>query len=114
MNQKRTRVPLPHPPPYRPSRASFWLTVVVGLLLAFTIGASIYLLVDSLINGAISTHNRTGPRHTYSLALQPRMFWFEVVWQSLVTLLLLSISVFGLWACRKAQEPADRPRRARR
>ncbi|PCR94286.1 hypothetical protein CP336_22725 [Pseudomonas fluorescens] len=95
MNQKRTRIPLPHPPPYRQSRTSFWLTLLVGLLLTFAIGASIYMIIDSLISGSITTTNR-GPRMTYLRDLQPHRYWFEVVWQSLVPLLLVSVALFGL------------------
>lgn len=95
MNQKRTRVLLPHPPPYRQSRTSFWLTLLVGLLITFAIGASIYMIIDSLISGSITTTNR-GPRTTYFRDLQPRRYWFEVVWQSLIPLLLLGVSSFGL------------------
>jgi len=95
MNQKRTRVPLPHPPPSRQSRISFWLTVLVGLLLTFAIGASLYMIVESLITGSITTNNR-GPRNTWLRDLQPHKYWFEVIWQSLGTLFLLAVSLFGL------------------
>ena len=95
MNQKRTRVPLPHPPPRRQSWISFWLTVLVGLLLMFAIGASLYMIVESLITGSITTNNR-GPRKTWLRDLQPHKYWFEVIWQSLGTLFLLAVSLFGL------------------
>ncbi|WP_409316369.1 hypothetical protein [Pseudomonas sp. KCJK9016] len=103
MNQKRTRVPLPHPPPYRQSRISFWLTVLVGLLLTFAIGASIYVIIDSLISGSITTSHR-GPRTTWLRDLQPRRYWFEVIWQSLCTLLLLAASLIGLRICLKVRK----------
>lgn len=103
MNQKRTRVPLPHPPPYRQSRASFWLTLLVGLLITFAIGASIYVIIDSLISGSITTTNR-GPRTTYLRDLQPHRYWFEVVWQTLPPLLLVSVALFGLRIHRKVRK----------
>ncbi|MFZ3280817.1 hypothetical protein [Pseudomonas sp.] len=109
MNQKRTRIPLPHPPPYRQSRTTFWLTVLVGVLIAFALCASIYILIDSWISGAITTTNR-GPKHTYHLAVQPRRFWIEFVSQSIGTVFLLAAGVFGLWIYRKVQEPAEKPK----
>ncbi|MHA3736107.1 hypothetical protein ACXR0M_10565 [Pseudomonas sp. Eth.TT006] len=108
MNQKRTRVPLPHPPPYRQSRISFWLMVLVGVLIAFLIGASIYLIAHSLSSGSITTWNRSGPRHTYTLALQPRMFWFEIVSQCVGTVFLIAVGWIGLWMHRMAREPSDK------
>jgi len=113
MNQKRTRVPLPHPPPYRQSRIAFWLTVLVGVLIAFLIAASTYLIVHSLISGSITTWNRTGPRHTYTLAQQPRMFWFEIVSQCVGTLFLIAVGWIGLWIHRMAREPGDKQKAKR-
>lgn len=113
MNQRKTRVPLPHPPPYRPSRVSDWLTLLVVVLMAFAIGASIWMLIDSWISGSITTTNR-GPRSTYTLAQQPRRFWFEFVWQSVGTVFLLAVGVFGVWIYRKVQEPVHTPKRKRR
>ncbi|RON71990.1 hypothetical protein [Pseudomonas fluorescens] len=109
MNQKRTRIPLPHPPPYRPSRATFWLTVLAGVLIAFALCASVYMLIDSWISGSITTTNR-GPKHTYTLALQPRRFWIEFVSQSIGTVFALIIGVFGVWIYRKVQEPVKKPK----
>ena len=109
MNQKRTRIPLPHPPPYRQSRATFWLTVLVGVLITFAVGASIWMLFDSWTSGSITTTNR-GPKDTYTLALQPRRFWIEFVSQSIGTAFLLFIGVFGLWIYRKVQEPVKKPK----
>ncbi|MFJ2486783.1 hypothetical protein [Pseudomonas sp. NPDC087639] len=109
MNQKRTRIPLPHPPPYRQSRATFWLTVFVGVLIAFAISASIYTLIENWISGSITTTNR-GPKDTYTLALQPRRFWIEFVSQCIGTVFLLLIGVFGLWIYRKVQAPAEKPK----
>jgi len=113
MNQKRTRVPLPHPPPYRPSRTSDWLTVLFVVLIAFAIGASIWMLIDSWISGSITTTNR-GPRSTYTLAEQPRRFWFEFVRQGVVMVLLLAIAVFGVWIYRKVHKPSNPANRKRR
>ncbi|TMU79710.1 hypothetical protein FGA82_11795 [Pseudomonas fluorescens] len=113
MNQRKTRVPLPHPPPYRPSRVTSWLTVLVALLITLAIGLSIWMLVDSWITGSITTNNR-GPRSTYTLALQPRQFWFEFFWQSVGTVFLLAVGVFGLWIYRKVQEPVHTPKSKRR
>ena len=113
MNQKRTRVPLPHPPPYHPSRTTYWLTILVALLIVFGIGASIWMLVDSWLTGSITTNNR-GPRSTYTLALQPRRFWVEFVSQSIGTVFLLAFSVFCLWVYRKVQEPVHTPKSKRR
>ncbi|MBK5378007.1 hypothetical protein JFT81_25650 [Pseudomonas sp. TH43] len=113
MNQKRTRVPLPHPPPYRPSRTTYWLTIFVALLIVFGISASIWMLVDNWLTGSITTNNR-GPRSTYTLALQPRRFWVEFVSQSIGTAFMLAFSVFGLWIYRKVQEPVHTPKSKRR
>lgn len=112
MNQKRTRIPLPHPPPYRPSRVTYWLTALVAVLMAFAIGASIYMLIDSWFTGSITTNNR-GPRSTYILALQPKLFWFEFAWQSVGTVFLLAVGVFGAWIYRKVQEPVHTPKHKR-
>ncbi|WKV96854.1 hypothetical protein PYV50_24990 [Pseudomonas sp. H22_DOA] len=109
MNQKRTRIPLPHPPPYRQSRATFWLTVLVGVLITFAFGASIWMLFDSWTSGSITTTNRD-PKDTYTLALQPRRFWIEFVSQSIGTVFLLFIGVFGLWIYRKVKEPVKKPK----
>ena len=92
---------------------TYWLTLLVAMLMALAIGASIYLLIESLITGSITTNNR-GPRSTYTLALQPRRFWFEFVWQSLCTSFLLAACVFGLWIYRKVLAPLHTPKRKRR
>ncbi|MFJ4250601.1 hypothetical protein [Pseudomonas sp. NPDC089741] len=102
-------MPLPHPPPYRPSRMTYWLTVLVAVLIAFAIGASIWMLVDSWITGSITTNNR-GPRSTYTLALQPRQFRAEFIKQSIGTVLMLVMGLFGLWIYRKVQEPVNSPK----
>lgn len=109
MNQKRTRVPLPHPPPYRQSRLSYWLTVLAGVLIAIAVCLSIYMLIESWVSGSITTNNR-GPRSTYTLALQPRRYWFEFVWQSFWTSFMLAIGVFGLWVYRKGRGREQRPK----
>ena len=108
MNQKRTRIPLPHPPPYRESRVSFWLHRLVGLLLTIAIGASVYLIVQSLLSGSISTMSRGGPSKTYTLALQPRLYWFQIAWQSFTTLLLMAILMIAWWISRKGRAPKDK------
>lgn len=109
MNQKRTRIRLPHPPPYRPSRWTFWLTVLAAVLIAFAVCLSIYMLIESWISGSITTNNR-GPRSTYTLALQPRRYWFEFVWQSFWTSFMLAIGVFGLWVYRKGRVREQKPK----
>ncbi|WWL43952.1 hypothetical protein V5O39_21885 [Pseudomonas parakoreensis] len=114
MNQKRTRVPLPHPPPYRQSRIAFWLMILVGILITFLIAASTYLIIHSLMSGSITTWNRSGPRHTYTLAQQPRMFWFEIVSQCVGTLFLIAVGWIGLWIHRMAREPGDKQKAKRR
>ncbi|WP_283181044.1 MULTISPECIES: hypothetical protein [unclassified Pseudomonas] len=91
---------------------TFWLTVLVGVLIAFAIGASIYMLIDSWISGSITTNNR-GPRDTYALALHPRRFWVEFVSQCIGTVFILLIGVFGVWVYRKVQEPAQKPKAKR-
>ena len=112
MNQKRTRVLLPHPPPYWQSRLSYWLTVLAGVLIAIAVCLSIYMLIESWISGSITTNNR-GPRSTYTLALQPRRYWFKFVWQSFWTAFMLAIGVFGLWIYRKGRVREQRPKRKR-
>lgn len=114
MNQKRTRVPLPHPPAYRQSRIAFWLMILVGILVAFLIAASTYLIIHSLLSGSITTWNRSGPRHTYTLAQQPRMFWFEIVSQCVGTLFLIAVGWIGLWIHRMAREPGDKQKAKRK
>jgi ABC-type Fe3+ transport system permease subunit len=109
MNQKRTRVPLPHPPAHQESRVSYWLTVLAGALIAIAICLSIYMLIESWISGSITTNNR-GPRRTYTLALQPRRYWFEFVWQSFWTAFMLAIGVFALWVYRKGRVREQRPK----
>ena len=103
----------PRPPApsaaYRPSRVTYWLTVLVAVLMAF---ASVHR------SGCWSTAGSLAPspptiaasRSAYTVALQPRRFWIEFVWQSIGTVFLLVIGVFGLWAYRKAQESVEKPK----
>ena len=66
-------------------------------------------LMACAVSGSITTNNR-GPRSTYTLALQPRRYWFEFVWQSFWTAFMLAIGVFGLWIYRKGRMREQRPK----
>ena len=82
--------------------------MLVGVLIAFVIAASTYLIIHSLLSGSITTWNRSGPRHTYTLAQQPRMFWFEIVSQCVGTVFLIAVGWIGLCIYRMAHEPSEK------
>ncbi|ERO65603.1 hypothetical protein [Pseudomonas piscis] len=109
MNQKRTRIPLPHPKPVD-NRSGAWLLLVVGTVLLLLSGLLAWTLAGALVDGQIVTGNRAGPRHLYSLALQPTQFYGELLWQGLTTLLLGALAAAALWIGRSLMV-ADRPRR---
>jgi hypothetical protein len=90
MNQKRTRVPLPHPPPHRESLASRGLAIMICLFLIGTGALLGYSAIDGVIHETITTATRGGPAKVYTLAGQPGMYWFHVVLQGLFGVLLLA------------------------
>ncbi|MFJ7796932.1 hypothetical protein [Pseudomonas sp. NPDC096950] len=113
MSQKKTRIPLPHPPPYRESRITLWLMNLVYLLIACSAGLLGYAVVDGLIHGSISTMNRHGPVVIYKLAQQPRMYWFLIVWHSASALGLLALGAGAFWLHRIVLAAPDKPKRKR-
>ncbi|MFJ2321713.1 hypothetical protein [Pseudomonas sp. NPDC087817] len=110
MNQKRTRIPLPHPPPYRQSRLSICLTILFSVFLVCLGGMLCYLVIDGLEQGSITMITRGGPARTYTLAAQPSLYWFEIVWQGLFALLLLAAGPGWYWVNRISR-PAAQPKR---
>ncbi|RXU64636.1 hypothetical protein CW358_17890 [Pseudomonas protegens] len=99
MNQKRTRVRLPHPKPGKTGRGAWVFLLIGGVLLALTALLG-WPLVSALQDGLIVTRNRAGPKLVYSQAQQPTQFYIELLWQSISTLLLGALAVAALWIGR--------------
>lgn len=113
MSQKKTRVPLPHPPPYRESRVTFWLMNLAYLLITCAAGLLAYAVIDGLIHGAISTMNRRRPDVVYTLAQQPRMYWFWIIWHSISALGLIALEAAAFWLHGSVLAARDKPKRKR-
>lgn len=99
MNQKRTRVRLPHPTPAKTGRGAWIFLLFGGVLLAATTLLG-WTLVSAVLDGLIVTRNRAGPKLAYSLVQQPTQFYFELLWQGAGTLLLGALAVAALWIGR--------------
>lgn len=113
MNQKRTRVPLPHPPPPQESLLSRGLTIMISVFLIFTGALLSYSVIDGLIHDSITTATRGGPAKVYTLAGQPRMYWFYIVWEGFFASLLLAAGL--MWhRMTRIGRPATSPRRKTR
>lgn len=113
MSQKKTRVPLPHPPPYRESRTVFWLMNLVYVLIICSAALLIYAVIDGLIHGSISEMNRRAPNVTYKLAQQPKMYWFLIVWHSVKAIGLLAMAGAAFWLHRIVAATPEKPERKR-
>lgn len=90
MNQKRTRIPRPHPSPPRDSLVSRGLAITISLFLIGTGALLGYSAIDGVIHETITTATRGGPTKVYTLAGQPGAYWFHVVLQGLFGVLLLA------------------------
>ena len=113
MNQKRTRVPLPHPPPHRESPVSRGLAIMISLFLIGTGALLGYSAIDGVIHETITTATRGGPAKVYTLAGQPGAYWFHVVLQGLFGLLLLAAGL--AWhRLTRLDKPAARTQRKSR
>ncbi|NBF01772.1 hypothetical protein GV819_05660 [Pseudomonas sp. Fl5BN2] len=99
MNQKRTRIPRPHPKPAN-HRSGAWLFLLIGMVLLALTGLLAWTLIAALLDGQIVTSNRVGPKLTYNHELQPTQFYFELLWQGTSTLLLGALAVAVLWIGR--------------
>ncbi|WP_265577744.1 hypothetical protein [Pseudomonas protegens] len=99
MNQKRTRVRLPHPQPGK-TRSGAWFFLLIGSVLLALTALLGWTLVSALLDGQIVTSNRAGPKLAYSQALQPTQFYIELLWQGTSTLLLGALAVAALWIAR--------------
>ncbi len=99
VNQKRTRIPLPHPKPVN-NRSGAWLFLLTGIVLLALTGLLTWTLIAALLDGQIVTSNRAGPKLAYSQALQPTKFYIELLWQGTSTLLLGTLAVAALWIAR--------------
>ncbi|EJM29522.1 MULTISPECIES: hypothetical protein [Pseudomonas] len=100
MNQKRTRVPLPHPAP--PVKQTDWLMIALGLVLILCIGLIAYETVDGLIQGRIGNMARGKRFAVYSLTAQPTSFWFAVAAHCLLALFLSGAAWVLIWLGRTA------------
>ena len=109
MNQKRTRVPLPHPKPGKAGSGA-WAFVLIGAVLLALTALLGWTLVTALLDGQIVTSNRVGPKRAYSQALQPTQFYIELLWQGTGTLLLGALAVAALWIARVLMGTQQKPR----
>jgi hypothetical protein len=113
MNQKRTRVPLPHPPPHQESLVSRGLAVMISLFLIGTGALLGYSAIDGVIHDTITTATRGGPAKFYTLAGQPGAYWFHIVFQGLFAILLLAAGL--AWRrLTSIDKPATRTQRRSR
>lgn len=113
MNQKRTRIPLPHPPPPQESLVSRGLAIMISVFLIFTGALLCYSAIDGLIHDTITTATRGGPAKVYTLAMQPGAYWFHVVLQGLFGMLLMAAGL--AWhRLTRIDKPAARTQRKSR
>lgn len=99
VNQKRTRVRLPHPKPGKTGRGAWVFLLIGSVLLALTVLLG-WTLGSALLEGVIVTSNRAGPKFVYSQAQQPTQFYAELLWQGITTLMLGALAVAALWIGR--------------
>ncbi|WP_085608649.1 MULTISPECIES: hypothetical protein [unclassified Pseudomonas] len=100
MNQRRTRVPLPHPA--QPVKRTDWLMIALGLVLILCIGLIAYETVDGLIQGRISNMARGKYFAVYSQAEQSFDYWFTVASHCIFALFLASAAWLLIWMGRTA------------
>ncbi|UDI93270.1 hypothetical protein I5961_01585 [Pseudomonas sp. IAC-BECa141] len=100
MNQKRTRVPLPHPAP--PIKRTDWLMIALGLMFMLCTGLIAYETVDGLIQGRIGNLARGKHFAVYSLTTQPANFWFAIATHCLLALFLSGAAWVLIWLGRTA------------
>jgi hypothetical protein len=109
VNQKRTRVRLPHPKPGKTGRGA-WVFLLIGSVLLALTGLLGWALVNAWLDGLIVTRNRAGPKLAYSQAQQPTQFYIELLWQGASTLLLGALAVAALWIGRVLMSPEKKLR----
>ena len=110
MNQKRTRIPLPHPPPPQESLVSRGLAIMISVFLISTGALLCYSAIDGLIHDTITTATRGGPTKVYTLAGQTGAYWFHIVFEGFFGGLLLVAGV--AWhRLTRIGKPASRARR---
>ena len=99
MNQKRTRVRLPHPKPGKTGRGA-WVFLLIGSVLLALTALLGWTLGSAVLEVVIVTSNRAGPKFVYSQAQQPTQFYAELLWQGITTLMLGALAVAALWIGR--------------
>lgn len=77
---------------------SFWCITAVMVVVA---GLHGYLIVEQLLRGVAVSYSRVGPSTTYTLAGQPKMYWFTLIWNAMVEVLFIAIALGAAWVARE-------------
>ncbi|RON59070.1 hypothetical protein [Pseudomonas frederiksbergensis] len=109
MSQKKTRIPLPHPPP--PTRHTEWLLIFVSIMVIVAASLLGYMVIAGLIEGRISNMSRGASYEVYSLAQQPRHFWFTIIGHTFWVSVLITMGVGTIWLVRKIDATPQKPPR---
>ena len=60
-----------------------------------------YLMVEALLRGVAVSYSRIGPSTTYTLAGQPKMYWFTLIWNAMIEVLLIAVTLGVAWVARE-------------
>ncbi|WP_213942159.1 hypothetical protein [Pseudomonas sp. dw_612] len=109
MSQKKTRIPLPHPPP---THRTEWLLIFVSVMVIVAASLLGYMVIEGLIDGRISNMSRGKSYEVYSLAQKPRLYWFTIIGHTFWVLVLTAMGLGTIWLVRKiGAMPEKRSRR---
>ncbi|WP_242199219.1 MULTISPECIES: hypothetical protein [unclassified Pseudomonas] len=82
----------------RSDSRSFWY---ITALLTVIVGLSGYQIIDGLIRGVVVSFSRVGPSITYTLAGQPKHYWFTLSWLAAIETFLIALTLFTAWVARE-------------
>ena len=91
---------------------SFSLWCITAVLVV-VVGLHGYLIVEGIIRGVAVSYSRLGPSTTYTLAGQPKMYWFTLIWNAMVEVLYIAMTVGAAWIARE-WDKNERPRKRSR
>ncbi|RON58714.1 hypothetical protein [Pseudomonas frederiksbergensis] len=109
MSQKKTRIPLPHPPP--PTGHTEWLLIFVSVMVIVAACLLGYMVIEGLIEGRISNMSRGASYDVYSFAQRPRHYWFTIIGHTFWVFVLTAMGVGTIWLVRKINAAPEKPRR---
>ncbi|MDU9042799.1 hypothetical protein NHG97_29340 [Pseudomonas corrugata] len=78
-----------------------WQLWFIAVVLVVVVGLLGYQLVDGLIRGVVVAYSRVGPSTAYSLAVQPKQYWFTMGGLAIVEIALVLLTAGTVWLAKK-------------